>query len=221
MYIAYIVFGIGCFTSKIVGLELIGTLQIVYFSIASHFKDINLYIMPLLTLRISNGNIDGFYNQNRDEMNMKFPDIFSSSFKINCYLANNHAMFYVAFAVFCFITLNIFIFLKNARNASSQVSDIQHEQHEQHQQQRAQNCKIDSLLVRSTRILKQLLICVIYFSSFPLSFFSTIFYTYCFQNATNPTILLISQILFYLLPLLVIIFCLQFVTAGNNANNDG
>ncbi len=62
MYIAYIVFGLGCFTSKIVGLELIGTLQIVYFSIASHFKDINLYIMPLLTLRISNGDIGGFYN---------------------------------------------------------------------------------------------------------------------------------------------------------------
>jgi hypothetical protein len=58
--VSFIIFGFGIisFCSKLIGLELLGVLQLAYFSVIQHSKTINLYISKLVGLAIANG-----YNQ--------------------------------------------------------------------------------------------------------------------------------------------------------------
>ena len=43
---------IGC---KLIALEMLGVLQLAYYSVGQHFTNINLYIYQLSTLRFTNG----------------------------------------------------------------------------------------------------------------------------------------------------------------------
>ena len=55
--VSFIIFGFGIFSfcRKLIGLELFGVLQLAYFSVIQHYKNINLYISKLAMLAISNG----------------------------------------------------------------------------------------------------------------------------------------------------------------------
>ena len=55
--IGFIIFGFGvfCICNKLIGLELFGVLQLAYFSVIQHYKNINIYISKLAGLAIANG----------------------------------------------------------------------------------------------------------------------------------------------------------------------
>lgn len=54
--------GVGSLSNKINGLELFGVLQLAYFSVSSHYSDINMYIYPIIGLKASNGANFGYYD---------------------------------------------------------------------------------------------------------------------------------------------------------------
>ena len=54
---AYVVmaFGVSSLSNKIIGVELFGVLQLAYFNLADHFSSVDLMLLPLAKLSISNG----------------------------------------------------------------------------------------------------------------------------------------------------------------------
>lgn len=95
--------GAGSLSNKIIGLELFGVLQLAYFSVSSHYSDINMYIYPIVGLKASNGANFDYYDENNDSFYQSMPNVLKKDTKINGYFANNFNVMFLILVGFSII----------------------------------------------------------------------------------------------------------------------
>lgn len=62
-------------SNKIIGLELLGVLQLAYFSVPSHYEDINMYIYAIVGLKVTNGVNFGYFDESNESFYKKMPNV--------------------------------------------------------------------------------------------------------------------------------------------------